>query len=471
MAKALAFKRTTREVVTVDTVNNTVAALGTPLAASDLTSAFPGRSNNLVAIYRGQTFLLYRHTANEIRLAQLTGGAWVDVVGFTAITTGSGDLTPICLQVERERIVAIAQRSNSAGIDGTLARRSADGVTWDPVVTFTAPGPFQPTTSQGGNSVVWRNAVFVATAIGIIYYIPSTNTFAAAYDQGSDLGLTSQYTPVGSFAFWNGNLYFAVGGSVPTLYRLDPTWDPTAPPAAPAWSRILVTGLNAIGTMTVGADSGTIHMFVDKTDALVLLYSGSLSTKMARATAATFPAFTDVTTTFLPAEIQVAINYGFSGFVDDRRRANELQSFLVRDPTGNRTLLLSWDGVSAMVVRTTFTSLQLMPPDERFGELRTYTAQQPAAFVTSTSQPFPGRVSIIYTLIDTASRPLDVFGEYSTDGDQWLPMTQGDGDDGNEQLASSPGGTAHTFFWDAFADLDDDLPFVFQRIVARIAGV
>lgn len=471
MAKALAFKRTTREVVTVDTVNNNVAALGAALAASDLTSAFPGRSNNLIAVYRGQTFLLYRHTANEIRLAQLSAGVWSDVPGFTAITTGSGNLTPICLQVERSRIVAMVQRSNSAGIDGTIARRSADGVTWDPIVSVNAPGPFQPTTSQGGSSVVWRNTVFVATAIGLIYYIPSTNTLAAAYDQGSDSGLASQFTPIGTFAFWNGSLYFAVGGTVPTLYKLSDTWTPTAPTAPPAWTRIALTGLNGAGTVTVGPDSGTALLFVDKTDALVLLYSGSLATKMARTTAVNFPNFTDVTGTFLTPDLQVATNLGFSLFVDDRRRTNELQSILVRNAAGNSMLLVSWDGVNTVNVRTTFTALQLMTAAERFGALRTYTAQQPAAYITTTSQPFPGRVSISYTLVDTASRPLDVFGEYSTDGDVWLPMTQGDGDDGNEQLTSSPGGTAHTFFWDAFVDLDDNLPFVTMRIVARIAGV
>jgi len=469
MAKALAFKRATREVVTVDTVNGTVTSLGTPLASSDMTSAFPNRSNNLLAIYRGDAYLLYRHTANEIRLTKLVAGAWVDVVGFTPITAGTGVLTPNSLQVERGWLVASAQLSGSVGVDKTIFRRTADGVTYNAVVSTLTP--IQPTVSQGGNSVVWKNVVWVATAAGLIYYDPSTDTIAPAFDDGSDGLLDTPEATIGSFAFWNGDLYFARGGTAPTLYKLNSNWLPTLPVAPPAWTKIAITGINSVGTVVTGPDVGTALLFVDKQDNLCLLYSGSISTKMARTTALTLPAFTDVSTLFLPVVLQTDLDLGFSIFVDDRRRANELQTIIVRDPSGNAMKIVSWDGVSTMTVRATFTSIQLMPPDERFGALRTYTSQQPAAFMTTTSQPFPGRVAITYTLIDTASRPLDVFGEYSVDGDVWLPMNQGDGDDGNSLLTSSPAGIVHVFFWDCFVDLDDDLPFVYMRIVARIAGV
>ena len=469
MAKALAFKRTTREVVVVDTVNGTVTSLGTPLASSDITSAFPNRSNNLIAIYRGDTYFLYRHSTNEIRLAKLTAGVWVDVVGFTAITTGSGVLTPNTLQVERGWLVASAQLSGSAGVDKTYFRRSADGITFSAVVSTLTPT--QPTTSQGGNSVVWKNVVWCATAAGLLYYNPSTDTIGTVFDVGSDGLLASSEASIVSFAFWNGDLYFARGGTAPTIYKLNSNWLPTLPVAPPAWTKITLTGINAVGAVTTGPDVGTMLMFVDKLDNLCLLYSGDLATKMARTTALNFPAFTDVSTTYLPAELQADLNLGFSLYDDDRRRLNELQTIIVRDSTANAMKIVPWNGATVMSVRATFTSIQLMPPDERFGALRTYTSQQPAAFVTSTSQPFPGRVALVYSLIDTASRPLDVFGEYSVDGDTWSAMNQGDGDDGNSLLTSSPTGVSHTFFWDAFVDLDDDLPFVFMRIVARIAGV
>lgn len=469
MAKALTFKRTTREVVTVDTVNGAVTSLGAPLAATELTSAFPNRSKNLIAVYRGDVYLLYLHTSNEVRCARLVAGVWTDVVGFTAISGGTGTISPTCLQVERGWLVAAAQISGSAGADATIFRRTADGATWDaPVSTLT---PVQPTTSVGGHSIVWKNAVWVATAAGLIYYLPATDVIAAAHDPGSDGALDEPEATIGNFCFWNGALYFARGGAVPTIYRLDPNWTPTSPTAPPAWSKIALTGLNAVGTVTTGPDVGSMLAFVDKTDSLVLLYSGSLSTKAAKTTALTFPAFTDVSTSLLPSEIQTDLDLGFALFVDDRRRTNELHTILVRDPTGNSVKLMSWNGTTEASVRATFAALQLMLPDDRFGALRTYTAKQPAAFVTATSQPWPGRVEISYTLVDDSSRPLDVFGEYSTDGDQWFTMTQGEGDDGNSLLPSSPAGIAYTFHWDAFVDLDDDLPFVYQRIVARIAGV
>jgi hypothetical protein len=469
MAKTLAFKRATREVVTIDTVNGALTTLGAPLAVSELTALFPGRCNNLLAIYRGDAYILYRSTTNEIRLARLTAGVWTDVPGFTPITTGSGNLSPAGLQVERGWLVASYHLSGSAGVDGTGFRRTADGVTYDPPVFLLTP--IQPTTSEGGNTVVWKNVIWQATRSGLVYYNPSTDTIAGAFDTGSDGGLNAADTMIGCFALWNGSLYFARGGSVPVIYRLDANWLPTAPTGPPAWTKIAATGFNSCGTVTVGPDAGTTLLFVDKQDNLCVLYSGSLSSRLARSTVTAFPAFTDVTGTYLPPEVSTDLDLGFDFYVDDRRRTNELQTIIIRDPTGNSVKIMPWDGVNAMSVRATFTGTQLMSCDDRFGELRTYTGQQPAAFMSSTSQPFPGRVAITYSLIDTASRPLDVFGEYSVDGDQWNAMTQGEGDDGNSLLTSSPGGTVHVFFWDAFVDLDDDLPFVYMRIVARIAGV
>jgi hypothetical protein len=396
---------------------------------------------------------------------------WTDVAGFGTVVTGSGTLNPTCLQVERQRLVAVFARSNSAGIDGFLSKQSADGATWTATVTVNNPGPQQPANSYGGHSIVWKNVVWVCNPAGLMYLDPATGLFGPSFDSGSDGGLASLDTSIGSFAFWNGDLYFARGGSAPAIYKLDSNWTPSVPVAPPAWTKIAITGINSVGPVTTGPDVGTTLMFVSKQDNLCLLYSGSLSTKMAQTTGVTFPAFTDVSGTFLPADIRSDLDLGFSVYIDDRRRTNELQTIFVRDSSGNTMKIMPWDGVSPMTVRASFTALQLMVPDDRFGAVRTYTSQQPAAFMTSTSQPFPGRVAITYTLIDTASRPLDVFGDYSADGDQWFPMTKGDGDDGDELLTSSPAGTVHLFFWDAFADLDDDLPFVYMRIVARIAGV
>jgi hypothetical protein len=67
---------------------------------------------------------------------------------------------------------------------------------------------------------------------------------------------------------------------------------------------------------------------------------------------------------------------------------------------------------------------------------------------------------------------VDIFGEYSTDGDVWSAMSQGDGDSGNEQLATTPAGIAYTFYWDAWMDLAGGIvEFTHMRIVARISGV
>jgi len=469
MAKALAYNRAAQQAVVVDTVNNRFDALGAVFATADTTNAFPGRSENIVAVFKGDEYFLYRTNANAIALGKFSGGVWSTVGTFPAIAASGGTLTPLALWVDRGFIIATVNRSGSGASDGTIPLWSLDGATWTTGAII--PVPVSPTPSQGGHSIVWRNTLFFAHSAGIGWTSPVFGTQAAAFDTGSDGGLAHPGTPLGHFAFWNGSLYFARFSTVPVLYQLTPSWDPSAPTAPPAWTKLTATGLPAVGVVASGPDVNTLLLFESRAGNLCLAYSGQLGTKLAQATQSSFPAFSDVTTAMLPAPFPTSSDLGFGIFTDDRRRVNELQTIFIRDVPGNDTILANWDGVSPFVIRTTFTGLQLMAPDERFGELRTYTALQPACFITNVAQPFPGRAVISYTVRDSASRPVDVFGEYSIDGDEWFPMTEGDGDDGNSQLTSSPVGTAHTFFWDTFTNLDGDYPFMFMRIVARISGV
>lgn len=82
---------------------------------------------------------------------------------------------------------------------------------------------------------------------------------------------------------------------------------------------------------------------------------------------------------------------------------------------------------------------------------------------------FPGRAVITYKVRDTFSRNVDTFGEFSLDGVTWFQMTEGDGDDGSQAIASSPAGTLHTFYWDAFADLNGTYSDLLIRMIARVA--
>ena len=470
MAKALTYVRATKQVSVLDTVNNRISALGGTVVGADATGAFPGRSENLTCVYHGETFFLYRSAANEIRLGKLTGAVWVDVVGFTPITTGSGNLTPIGLWVDQGFMVALAQRSNSVGIDGTLVRFSPDSVVWS-AVTSSPVCVTQPTLSQGGPSVGWRNAIFWATAAGIAWAVPGTSLVAPLYDAGSDGGLANAGTPFGSFCFWNNSLYFARMGSIPTLYKLDSNWDPGTPPLPPAWTKLFTVGVPSVGVLSPGGDTGTLCAFVNRLDQFCLLYGGQLGSKLVVSTAATFPAFTDKTSTFLTPPYPSTSDLGFTRFTDDRRRTAEIQSFLIRDVVGNQMTLTNWDGVAQFQVRASFPGVQLMVSDERFGDLRTYTGVQPSCHITGTVQPFPGRVVLSYVVRDTLSRKVDVFGEYSADGDEWFPMSEGDGDSGPEQLTTTPVGVAHTYFWDAWKDVSGDLDWCDLRVVARLSGV
>lgn len=475
MAKVLAFQRATSEVVTVDTVNNNIVPLGSAITDADVTATWPGRTQNVIAVYKGDPYLLYKWVPplpgppNEIRLAKWDGAAWADVAGFTAVlAAGAGDIMPTGLQVEQDWLVAVMWQTNTGGADGAVVRRSQDAVTWDPTVTLAAP--VQPTASEGGHTIVWRNTIFIATAAGVLWYDPATDTLAAAYDGGDDTLLVGPEATIGMFSFWNNDLYFLLPGGAPVLYSLDQSWNLTTPTAVPAWTREAITGAVSIASVGVSADSITWCLFVNRNDELCIWYSGVTGTKLIKATSTSFPGFTDLTLDVLPEAIRDQPNVGVSISVDDRRRTNELQTFLLWEPSLGRTRLARWDGSSQVDIRTVYTGTQLISPNERFGVLRTYTDLQPAVHITGTTQPFPGRMEISYVVRDSGSRPVDVFGEYSLDGDEWLPMTQGDGDDGSEQLATTPAGLPYTFFWDSFADLSGSFDFMTVRVVARLAG-
>ena len=483
MAKFLAYKRADRQVVTVNTIDVAVETLGGIIASADTLNDFPNRSENLVTEYRGDYYMLYRTTTNEVRLALLDLGAgiWNDVVGFTTVTTGSGTLVPHCLQVVRDRLVAIWTLSNSVGIDGVSVRRSAadDGATWSPTVTQNFAT--QPTESRAGPSVVWRNAVFFTTAEGIGYYDPATDTISATYDSGDDAAITGEVANFGSFTFFGGDLYYVLPttnpAGTPSLYKLDKSWSTTVPLAVPAWTNTLVV-IPATGNIVVNNDTGNYALFVNRAGVMSLLYSGNIGSKLISIAVdgATFTV-TDLTDTQMPIVLSGEPNLGFSTYIDDRRRTNESHTVIVRfRPAIPQSILLySWDGLSVMsqtgILDDGGSGLDLMVPDAERGDFRTFTNNQPSCYIDDVTQPFPGRVRIDYTVRDASSRLVDVIPEYSLDGQTWSEMTQGDGDSGKEDLTTIPAGSSYFFNWDAFVDLDGDFDNVDIRVVARISGV
>jgi len=481
MTKFLAYERTSQQVVTVDTVNATVTDLGTTIATADTTNAFPNRSENIVTVFRGVPYLLYLDTTNEIRLSafSLGGGTWTDVPGFTPITTGSGFLTPVALHVVKNRLVAIASRSSSSGVDGIFARRSDadDAATWSALIStgFIT----QPTTSTAGATIVWHNAVFFTTAEGIGYYDPAADFIVASFDSGSNSLVVGQKANFGSFSILDGDLYYVLPTDnpvgAPTLYSLDKVWSVAAP--TPTF-QLIVLSIPGVGDVTLNNDAGNYSLFVNKVGIMTLFYSGTISSKAVTIakSGASF-VVTDITTATFPTTLSGEPSLGFSLFVDDRRRANEQHSVVVRfrPSIPISVLIYSWDGVGSLTQVATLNDggagLDLMIPDDERSDFRTYTGNEPSAYIDATSEPFPGQTRVDYTIQDEFSRPMDITPEYSLDGQTWLAMSQGDGDSGVTSLASTPSGTAYFFHWDAFVDLVGDYDNVDIRVVARISGV
>ena len=477
MAKFMAYKRSAQQVVAVNTIDPQLEDLGNTLALADTSSNFPNKCENLVAVFRGDPYMLYRSAANEIRLSMfdISTTTWADVAGFTPITTGTGNLTPTCLQVVQDRLCAICERSVSIGSDGVIARRSAqdDGATWSPIVAKVFGT--QPLPSQGSANIAWHNAVWIASSDGIIYYDPAADAFGATFDQGGG-SITGQKANFGSFAIWGGALYYALATDSPTgsplLFKLVSSWSVGTP--TPTFTD---TGLvfTSIGGIIVNNDSGNYSLFVSKLDDLCLLYSGSIQTKLVKITVSgTSLTTSDITNTVLPPSIQVEPNLGFGLAVDDRRSTNELQTIIVRfrPSVPVAVLLLSWDGSSLMEIVATLddggAGLDLIAPEDGRGDFRLYTANEPSCFIDATSAPFAGRTRIDYTIQDELSRLMDVEPQYSLDGQTWSNMTHGEGDSGIEGLASN---ASYFFNWDAWQDLAGAHLHVDVRVVARISEI
>jgi hypothetical protein len=540
MAKAFALKRSTGQPVTINTVEATATDLGTVITGVQTAAPFPARCVNIYTVFQGNPLILVVSAVGDIEVHQLIAGTWSVVAGPFSPLVGHV-LTPICLQIVNDTVVALWSDEAGAG-DGISVSSSTDGTTWStPLTELAVIGA-----SNGGDSIVYRGAIWFATAIGLWSYAPlarfitlagivgaytagetvtgsvslttgvvrsfsgsllridtvsgtgfaigdvvtglnsgatgnfssSTSFVNAAPDTGSDTFLTGasgSANLLGSFASWDGNLYFmqpkTVNGPI-RIYSLDASWEAPLVVPAPQWTAVIFTGVGDVGIATVSGDAGMWSMFVNKTDDLCLFYSGSGSTKLAKTTSKLFPlSFLDLTNTILPSAIAAKTSLGITLYTDDRRRDNILQTLLIRDLNAGTTLVTSWDGASALVEEGIITGSDFLLPATRTGEGATFTNLQPTVHITSAAQPFPGRVRIDYIVKADPARTVGILPEYSIDGDQYFPMTQGDADSGVDSLAATPSGDPYFFNWDTFADLDGDFDNLLLRIVDRITGV
>lgn len=324
------------------------------------------------------------------------------------------------------------------------------------------------------------NAGETVTGAGGATGVVSGNTMYvnAGPDIGNDGNLGGSSGPanqLGSFASWDGTLHFIqprTAANPTRLYQLNPSWSPTSILPAPQWTNTSITGLPDVSLATVTNDAGMWCLFVNNNNELSLFFSGATSTKLATTTSKVLPLqFTDVTNSILPTSLANKTNLGIVLYDDDRRRTNNLQWFFIRDLAALSLYVCPWDGTSPIGISATLSGADYMLPFTHHGEEPTFTNYAPAVRITAVSQPFPGRVRIDYKVRCNPAHPVDVFGEYSIDGDKFFPMSEGDGDSGSSGLATSPSGNSYFFYWDAFVDLQGDFTNLDVRILARISGL
>jgi len=540
MAKAFALQRSTAQPMTLDTVIITQPTLGNPIVGMQTTPLLPARCVNLQTVFGGDPYLLTLSAVGDIEVHRFVSSTWTLVAGPFTPAVGHV-LTPLCLHVINDTIVALWSDEGAAN-DGIGSSVSITGASWStPVVELAPIGA-----SNGGHSIVYRGAIWFATAIGLWCFAPLTRFvtlsgivgaytigetvtgsvslttavvrsfnspvlrldtivgtgFVAAEvitgsqsgatgavstitrfvnslpDTGDDTflsGATGAANLIGTFASWDGILYFVqpktAAGAI-RFYQLASAWEASLSVPAPQWTYLVgTTGLVDAGFATVGPDSGMWSLFVNKLDELCLFYSGSGSTKLAKVNGKLLPfVFTDLTNTLLPSTIATKTNLGITLYTDDRRRDNVLQTMFIRDLSGVSLIVTSWDGVSSIVVKGTLPGVDYILPASRKGQESTFTNLQPAAAITGVTDPFPGRLRIDYLVRSDPARIVDVIPEYSIDGDQWFLMTEGDGDTGITGLSATPVGVPFFFHWDVFVDLDGDFNNVLLRVVPRISG-
>lgn len=466
MARFLTYERFSREIRTLNTTTGEMETVGAAIAGLEVSSLWDGRARSVVAYYRGDAYVLARNTLNQIEVHRWDGTVMSLVAGPIS-NAGGGVLHPVCLQESNGLLYGVFQENGGASETRYLV--TSDGVSWTEVALPATP----VTGSLGGASAVWRQALFVASELGIAP-INDPVVLLGPYDAGDDSGLADARTPQGSFATWNGDLYFLRPdtGSDAQLYKLDEDWSLTATPTS--WTNQLATGLTGAGALVDAPDGGYNCLFRSRNDELVAILSGASGTVILKTDEVNYPAFTDITATTLPALVASLTNAGIALLEDDRRRTNTLQDLAIRDTALGQTYVFSWDGVSEFRQQGLFPTTVLMPSDDHQADLRAWTDRQPSVefdFSNPPTQPFPGRVVLTYVLKDRFSRQMGVSPEYSEDGDEWLPMTEGESSDGTTALTSSPSGESHVFVWDAFNDLDGDKSNVQMRIVPRITGV
>jgi hypothetical protein len=316
--------------------------------------------------------------------------------------------------------------------------------------------------SSGATGVVSANTIYVNSAP----------------DAGNDAGLSGIAGPanlLGSFASWNGTLYFLqpkTASNITTIYRLNPSWSPVLILPFPQWTNTAFSGIPDVSFFTVTNDSGMACLFVNNQNQLSVFFSGATSTKLATASSPVIPiAFTDVSNSILPTVLATKANLGIALYDDDRRRTNNLQWFLIRDLAALSIYICPWDGISPIQIAATIPGSDFMLPFSHHGEETTFTNYSPSVKITSVAQTFPGQVRIDYTVRCNPPHVVNVFGEYSVDGDNFLPMSEGDGDSGSTSLATSPTGNSYFWLWDAFVDLQGDYTNLIIRIFAVISGL
>jgi len=485
----------------------------------------------------------------------LTTGIVVGILGLTVqvnVTAGvfvagafldtSSGATGVIASVTPATSGTISVITPSA--DGIRVVTSTDGTTWSAINNGTKP----ILDSLGGHSIVYKSAIWFATATGLwsvaplhrsLTLAPVVGTFtvgeqvtapgsktgivrgfsgstlkidsltgpafvvtdivtgvqsgavgtitaitiftSASLDTGDDLGLTGATGAsnlLGCFTNWDGVLFFLQPKTAngPTkIYKLSPLWTIGTVAVTPQWTNTAYTGLPDPSFVTVANDAGSACLFANNNDALCVLFSGATGTKLARTTSKVAPLmFTDVTNSILPASLAVKTSLGIVLYDDDRRRTNNKQWLLIRDVAASSLYVCPWDGTNALTIAATLPGADYLLPASHAGEEVTYTNFAPSVRITAVSAPFPGRTRIDYKVRCNPAHPVDVFGEYTIDGTNFFPMTQGDGDSGSTNLATSPSGSpvgTYFFYWDAFVDLDGDFESMGVRIFARISGV
>lgn len=429
-------------------------AVGAPIPGADLTTAFQGVSRNHGVVFKGEFYFVVRLSAtNGYRVCKFDGTNFVYTAilytpaatenvrcsGLVVANNGDGEILCLCLDV----------------YDGTAVERYARVLKSTDGSTFTtSSGTYSDVAHLNeacGISTYYKGIISISlSASGLVYYDPHDDTFGGAIFSADG----ANNATFGAFVhFFGRNMLFTYDTGSNELKLLVQAEDIKVAPTADKWVDSGATGFPAAGALLLWptyltGEGGAACAFTDGDEGLYVLIGSTTGPRMFRTTKATYPAFTEVSSSVFPPEISTRSILRFGVIGEDSNDKPREVLIHAHYPLGGTTHICSWDfTTNQMKVLITSTLGVLIGPATQRGALQVLREDGGDTLVVDPVfvETARGRYTLTYTLKNSLSRQADVSVEFTYDGVEYIPVADGGAEEPLTDRSTSPSGVSHTF--------------------------